>query len=327
MVRSTRVRPFLFSVAFLAAACSPDRPDGPLQPAAWLDASAEGGAFRTVTKVALNYPWGIDIRSDGLGLITSGQTHLGILDVPNQRVVDSIQVGNCPTSVAFHPSGATAYVANQCDGTLGIVDVAARTQVATVPIGEAPFTIAVSPDGGHAYVGGNAGNVYSVNTTTRTVERSLALSGGINGLVRNATGTRLYATNLGATLYEIDVATFAVIRTVVIGGATQGLAFADAKEHLIIANETGFVTDVDLRTGLLKNTALASGGFGVAHLPGRHRTVVTLPHSGMLAVYDESKHALGAPLPLGGEPRRAAIHPGSATLVVSDATGTINFIR
>src|SRR5262249_5060911 len=46
--------------------------------------------------------------------------------LPHKTKVDEIKVGDEPNSVAIHPDGRTAYVANTLDGTVSVVDLTPR---------------------------------------------------------------------------------------------------------------------------------------------------------------------------------------------------------
>ena len=85
--------------------------------------------------------------------------------LPHKTKVDEIAVGKNPNSIAIHPDGRTAYVANTRDGTVSIVDLTPRKVRDTFPVGVEPFALALSPNGTRLYVANSSSNNLAVFDT------------------------------------------------------------------------------------------------------------------------------------------------------------------
>ena len=294
-------------------------------------AAADGQRiFRTVTRVPSNAPLGLSLRPDGIGLATHpGFNSLSIVDAVNQSVVGTIPVGACPQSTAFSPDGKTAYVAHSCEMTVGVVDMVTRAMVSRIPLGREVAThLAMSADGASLYVGTVSSAVLIVSTQTQQVVDLLRWQavGSIAGIVLDRTGTALYASTTGPWVIEFDLLTRSSRRQLLLGGATEGMTLSEAGDHLIVANDGGYFSDVILATGFFLNTWLATATYDAAHVAPMRKTILTLPR-GSLVSYDEVNHVVRDSLVVGGTPRRVRVHLPSRTAVVTDQAGFILFIR
>jgi YVTN family beta-propeller protein len=82
------------------------------------------------------------------------------------RKVAEVGVGVDPSSVAIHPDGTRAYVANSYDGTVSIIDLTYYGVATTLNVGVEPMALALSPNGTRLYVANSASNNLMVVDTT-----------------------------------------------------------------------------------------------------------------------------------------------------------------
>ena len=88
-----------------------------------------------------------------------------------------IGVGAEPNSVAIHPNGLTAYVANSVGGTVSVVNLATQQTTSTIPVGAEPQALVLSPNGSLLYVANQSSNTVSVlNTATLNIIATVDLS-------------------------------------------------------------------------------------------------------------------------------------------------------
>ena len=80
--------------------------------------------------------------------------------------VAEVAVGKDPGSVAIHPDGTRAYVANAFDGTVSIIDLTYYGVSTTINVGVEPMALALSPNGTRLYVANSASNNLMVIDTT-----------------------------------------------------------------------------------------------------------------------------------------------------------------
>jgi YVTN family beta-propeller protein len=273
--------------------------------------------------------WGIAISSAGVAIVTHLETSaVSVLSVASGAVLGTIPVGNAPTSATFGPGGATAYVANQFSNSISIIDVASRTVSGTIDLPTNPYTVMMSRDGARLFVGFNTGGIGVVNLASRAVEKTIALSGNINGLAIDSTGTRLYASSMfGGEVHQIDLTTLSWLRTYTIGGVTQDIALGPNGKRLLVANEGGFITDLQLATGNMVHTIAAGGAFGMVSRPLFEKAIMTIPGLGGQQNYIMLGKVIKPMIAVGGQPRRVAVHGPSGALAITNVFGWVDFVR
>jgi YVTN family beta-propeller protein len=275
-------------------------------------------------------PYAVAVSAQGLAYVT--QLDAAALTAANPSTLalgGAVGVGSVPTDVAFDPSGTTAYVTNQLDGTLGIVSVASGVQVATVPLGGDPFDVIVSPDGARVYVTTNANQVVVVSAATRAVIGTIPTAAGPQRLAFHPNGTFLYvATIFGGVVHEINVATMLVTRTFVVGGTPQGMAVSPDGAELYIANEAGWLDVWSLGGNtLLSSIPLPASGFGLAMTKDATQIYVSLFALGKVAVIDRLGRTIVNQLFTGGDPRRIAFSADGLTALIANQAGWVDFVR
>ena len=61
-----------------------------------------------------------------------------VIEIPNAKVTDTIEVGNKAHGIVVSKDGKTAYVTNSIDNTVSLIDVASQKVTRTVPVGKGP---------------------------------------------------------------------------------------------------------------------------------------------------------------------------------------------
>ncbi|MDB6174148.1 MAG: hypothetical protein JWL59_3459 [Chthoniobacteraceae bacterium] len=85
-----------------------------------------------------------------------------------------ISTGLEPSSVALHPNGRFAYVANAGDGTVAVIDLATRKKTRLLKVGVEPVALVVSPNGSRLLVANSSSNNVMVFDTTALVPNLIA---------------------------------------------------------------------------------------------------------------------------------------------------------
>jgi len=97
--------------------------------------------------------------------------------LPHKTKVDEIAVGGAPKSVAIHPDGRFAYVANSRDGSVSVVQLTSRKVRATIGVGAEPVALALSPNGSRLYVANSSSNnLVVIDTDKNTVVGTVDLT-------------------------------------------------------------------------------------------------------------------------------------------------------
>jgi len=276
------------------------------------------------------FPWAVAVRDDGLSYFTElFNNRVGVTDTRNRTITRYIQVGSLPTGIAFSPDGATAYTANQGDNTVTIVDVATGQQTGSVSIAASPFSVQVSPDGDQIFVGNNDNTLSVVDAATRQVVKTVIVGFATNAFAVDGSGRMLYASSfVSGTVSEIDIFTGNVLRTFNIGGTTQGVALNRKGTRLFVANQGGYLTEVNLLTGQIgAQIPLAGVGFGVGVTPDDNEAWITLPLDGKVQVFNLNNRRISGTMTVGGEPRRVAFSQAGKIGAITNTAGYITFVR
>ena len=118
------------------------------------------------------------------------------------------------------------------------------------------------------------------------------------------------------------------LRTFEVGGMPQEMALNRKGTRLFVANEYGYLTEVDLLTGQqAAPITLQGGGFGVGVTPDDGQAYVTIPWAGVVQVFSLQTRQLTKTVTVGGEPRRIAFSQQGHVGAITNAYGYISFVR
>ena len=304
------------STSLLVVACGEDSPTEavPLNvhaaarpPEACIQPGRPAGTI--LGTVSVSSPWGVAVRDDGLTYFTQlFENGVGITSTSTRTVDGFVATGFTPTGIAFSPDGNRVYVGNQ-DATVSVIDVATRQPVATYDTEGTPiFAVQVSPEGDLLFAGGGSTTLYVLDAATGAILNRVTVGHAVNAFAVAPDNRILYVSSFaGGTVTELDIFTQMVLRTFQVGGTPQGVALNRRGTRLYVANEQGYLNDIDLRTGVIGPTiALAGGGFGVGVTPDDNQAYITIPFSGVVQIFGLQSRKLAGTLSVDGEPRRIA---------------------
>jgi YVTN family beta-propeller protein len=143
-------------------------------------------------------------------------------------VVQTIEVGSEPHSLAVAPNNRFAYVPNAGSNNVSVISIATNTVTATIPVGSAPFAVAFSPDSSTAYVANTGGTLSIVNTSAQSVVSTVTT--GFNNPIDVAVtpdGASAYVVNLlGNSVSIVSTASNTITATRTVGTAPIAVATA-----------------------------------------------------------------------------------------------------
>jgi DNA-binding beta-propeller fold protein YncE len=273
-------------------------------------------------------PWGVAVREDGIAWFTEvSNDAIGFTSTKTRTIDGAVASGSAPTGIAFSPDGATAYVANQF-GDVGVYDVATRQLTGSIGISN-PLAVRVAPDGSQLFVATGNTQVFVVNLPSLEIVSTIEVGFAPNGFDVHPDGRMLYVSSfLGGTVSEIDMYTKTVLRTFAVGGAPQEMALNRKGTRLYVANEEGYLNEIDLASGQEPpHIPLQAGGFGVGVTPDDGQAYVTEPSAGVIQVITLQTRKVGKTFAVGGDPRRLAFSQAGHIAVATNAAGFITFIR
>ncbi len=176
--------------------------------------------------------------------VTTGDSHLQILDASNAHLDHQIPVGGVPNGLAFSPDGTTLFVANSADGTVSAVSLISNQVGSTFPVHALPQDLAVSLAGGKLFVANEGEGVTVWNTSSHQLIKAIDFPGdsGAFGLAMTPDGEQVWAASpTQGRVYIIDVAGDSIVGTVETGGIPRRLAFSADGTWGVITNERGWV--------------------------------------------------------------------------------------
>ncbi|WAC70479.1 putative Ig domain-containing protein [Microbacterium sp. SL75] len=114
------------------------------------------------------YPTDVAIAPDGgLALVANGVGSVSVIDLTDDSVLDTINVGQTPVAVTVSTDSQWGYVANANDNSVSVLSRQTRSVVRTIPTGNRPVAVVLSPDGDNLYVLNNVSGSVSVLTIER----------------------------------------------------------------------------------------------------------------------------------------------------------------
>ena len=188
-------------------------------------------------------PLPVVISNDGGTLFaTTNVNRLYKIDLSSNTVVDSLGLLATSHHLLMHPNDTLLYVASRDGGTVVEVNWRAMTVARVFTLGGRTQGMAISPNRQELYVANETGNVLHIVTLATGASTSIALAGGGEGLALSGDGTKLYVGLVfDGKVQVIDRVARTVIRTVVTGGTPREIATDAARQHVLVANEGGWV--------------------------------------------------------------------------------------
>jgi DNA-binding beta-propeller fold protein YncE len=179
------------------------------------------------------------------------------------------------------------------------------------------------------FAGGGSETLYALDAATGTILNRVTVGHAVNAFAVAPDNRILYVSSfVGGTVTELDIFTQTVLRTFAVGGTPQGLALNRRGTRLYVANEQGYLNDIDLRTGDIGLTIpLAGGGFGVGVTPDNNQAYITIPSAGVVQIFGLQNRRLAGTLDVGGDPRRIAFSRAGKIGAITNAAGYLTFIK
>jgi DNA-binding beta-propeller fold protein YncE len=275
------------------------------------------GKFLWAVHYVYNYNTGV---CDGSGV--------SVVSLATMKIETSLNLPQCPTTLAFSPNGRFAYVPSPA-GPLTVIDTATRQAVASITVSTGQYGIAVSPDGRWLYLAdvGDA-NLTVVDTTTNMPVRQIALNSGAFSLVLTSDGKRAFVWTASATasfeeLRLSDGASLAIIPPTV-STELEGLAITPNGQLLLdvdydaqtvwlysthAQSQIGSITGFSYPEGL----ALSPDG-GVVYVTNNNCAAFPCASPGFVTAVSTRTHAVLGTIPVGINPQFITAFSGPGLL-------------
>ena len=121
---------------------------------------------------------------------------VSVVDLKNDSVTATVQVGLFPQSVCFNQDGSKVYVVNINSNSISVIKTADNTVINTITVGTRPAEAYLNKDGSKLYVINQGDNNLSViNTTNDTIITTISVGNIPYCMVASPDSNKLYVAN------------------------------------------------------------------------------------------------------------------------------------
>jgi YVTN family beta-propeller protein len=295
------------------------------------------GRYRLATIACVAALFAACAQAAPFAYVPGANNQISIIDTATNALVTTLPTGANPMGVAVSPAGNRVYVSNSGDGTVSVFDTLNNVALQSITVGTQPLGLTVSPDGTQVAVatfGTNASPNHSISMIavgTGDVSQ-IGVGSGPNAVVYNASGSRLYVSNVvERSVSIVDTANAVVISTLGIAPNPVGLAINPSGSRLYVAHATtsggaqNAITVIDPTVPSVVTTIALSGDpRGLAVSPDGTRLYVAIGSSGTVASIDTSDNHVLFEVLLGSFalPTGLAVSPDGKKIHVVDAGRT-----
>ena len=203
-----------------------------------------------------------------------------MIELPADRLVTTISVGNDPHSLCVTRDGLRLFVTNQSDDTVSVIDPALDV-VATIKVGRGPTGVAVHPKGHRVYVAENdAGALSVIDTWANAVVDVIPVGRCPARVALTPNGTLALVTNAAdRSVTVIHSSTGTVVENVLMSTHPIGVATSHDGRLALVAGldasgVAGEISVLDLKANGLR-TIPAGSPFDIVMSPSGDRCYVT----------------------------------------------------
>lgn len=125
-----------------------------------------------------------------------GANTVSVIDLSDNSVIETINVGGSPTGVAMDAKRGYVYVTNLADDTVSVISVPFYGEIRQIPVGNGPFGVVVSSDGEYIYVTNSQDDTVSVINGISVIE-TIAVGDNPLGIVLTPDDKHVYVANNG----------------------------------------------------------------------------------------------------------------------------------
>lgn len=248
------------------------------------------------------------------------------IDVSGDTNIGNFAVGRGPTSAAFLPGTAQAFVANKNDDTVSLLTplaLGSPVTTITLPAGSAPFSLAGSQTGAMYVANSGANAVGVISTATLSQQFTIPVGRTPVALIVTPNAAVLYSVNQGdGTVTAISPQVNSVITTISVGASpVAAAANSDSKTVYVLNQGSGTVSAIDVASNTV--SATVSTGASPRFLifdPHLRRLYVANAGSNTISVFNADVGlSLLATVPVGAGPTSIAPLADGTRIYVANA--------
>lgn len=266
--------------------------------------------------------------------IADSHGQLSVIDLNNNIIAATVQVGSEPQGTAVNPYNNRVYVANQSSHTVSVINSITNTLVTSISTfpGEYPSGMALSPDGTRLYVTEHNNNYLTViNTAGNNIIASIPVNENPWGTVVSPDGKLVYvATGTGNTVDIISTATNQVIGSIPGLQGANDICISPDGNYVYVSNyNSGTVAVINTKTNTISATIeTGSNLIGIAISPDGKKLYATNLNNNAVTAINTSDNTIAATIQVGHLPIGLCFSAdGTKVYVINNQSGTISVIN
>jgi YVTN family beta-propeller protein len=181
----------------------------------------------------------ISLSPDGSLLYVGnrGDNSLKVINLQNDQMIASVDLGAIPVAIAASKDGSRIYVATPLTG-IKVINATNYEIIATIPCQQLSGAIAISPDDKWIYAASDE-EVLIINAINNTVATAVAVDGLATGIVVTPDGNSLYVTNQNRNnVSVINLKTDKAIAVIPADLRPMAIAISPDGSRVYVANQT-----------------------------------------------------------------------------------------
>ncbi|GGI29267.1 gliding motility-associated C-terminal domain-containing protein [Pedobacter mendelii] len=214
-----------------------------------------------------DYQLGFIVSDDASTLYTiSGNGKFSVINTSTNAIIKSLVLNITSYSMCFSADRKFIYIASNYGNDVVVFNTQTNAVEYTIPIGVNSNTLCLSPDGGSLYVSTRDNNIKIINTATRLVTSSIAISNPYATML-SSDGKFLYVTTGGNSVTVINTFDKSTVIRYPAGQYIEGISLNQDGSRLYIINQVpGNVQVVNTTNNTLAaNINVGSNPYSIGH--------------------------------------------------------------
>jgi YVTN family beta-propeller protein len=286
---------------------------------------------RTIDFNTGKYPLGIAVKPDGMrAYVTAFLSRLiYVVDLVNNTLLTTVEVGQGPTSIAVTPDGTRALITNRLSNNVSILNTTNNQREGETGVGRLPGALAITPGASaQAYVVNTGENTVSVfEALTNNFKATIAVNSRPFGIA--AHGARVYVTNHGTNDITIIDTETRIERNIIVQNRPYAMVIKSDGSKIYVSNsDSNSVSVINTSTGQTRHIENVgerdARPTGLAFTPGENELYVTLSNANAVRRINTVTDTIIEPLiPVGLEPTFIVISPQGIAYIGGPRSGNI----
>jgi len=269
---------------------------------------------------------------------------VSVIDLSDNSVIETIDVGGSPTGVAMDVKGGYVYVTNFADDTVSVISSPFHAETTRIPVGNGPLGVVVSPDGEYVYVTNSQDDTVSVLKGTSVIE-TIAVGDNPLGIAVTPYGEYVYVANNGdntvtviSTEDDDGNEAFTIEKTIdaedlELMEGPYGMAASPGGSYVYVTNNVSdtvsviYTYDHTILSTIDVDDGLGEGPLGVAASPGGSYVYVANNSSNTLSVVSTSSYTVETTVDVGAGPWGVDVrNSGDFVYVTNSLDNTVSVV-